>query len=341
MTMHTDDHGWKFRAGGAFVERECLLLEAGDYPDRGVKITPDDLRAIAINTPRQVPVKVEHLRESPFDRALGVVTRLRAVENRLWGTLRQPAEAWRFVQRAGARALSVALDLVERKLAEVSFVCRPRVPSAQVFGDGVVGSLGDWVIGNVMLEFPNDLTTQRPDGPITYKEETMTSVRQFAEGLMQYIRGALGGGEETPETERLAAERAQLAAEREAVRARKVEQQIAEFKRQGRLRATDRAEGLARAILLFEETNVVPFGGEEMPLAALFAQFLEENGAVVPMGEIAPAEPGIGAGASDRLLALAREAARRDGLPYLTAFRQVSAAHPDLARAAREEGING
>ena len=124
---------WGAMRDGTLVERECLLFEAGDYPDRGVTITPDDLAAIARNTEGELPVRIEHLRESPFDGALGIVTRLRAVGNRLWGTLRQPAEAWEFARKAGARALSVALDMAGRKLTEVSFVCRPRVAAAQVF----------------------------------------------------------------------------------------------------------------------------------------------------------------------------------------------------------------
>ena len=96
---------WWFSEDGEFVERECLLFEAGDYPDKGVRITEDDLRAIATNSEAAIPVKIEHLPESPFDGALGAVTRLRVMGSQLWGTLRQPVEAWRLAQRAGARAL--------------------------------------------------------------------------------------------------------------------------------------------------------------------------------------------------------------------------------------------
>src|SRR5262245_55442289 len=128
----------EFAEEDGFVERECLLFEAGEYPDRGVSITEDDLREIAANTADEIPVRIEHLHESPFDGALGVVTRIRAVGSKLWGTLRQPVEAWRFAQKAGARALSVALDVAGKRLVETSFVCRPRVAGAQVFGDGMV-----------------------------------------------------------------------------------------------------------------------------------------------------------------------------------------------------------
>ena len=76
-----------------------------------------------------------------------------------------------------------------------------------------------------------------------------------------------------------------------------------------------------------------------MALDKLFTRFLEANGPVVPMGEIAAASAGI-SGASERLIALARDTSRRDNIPYLAAFSQASAANPDLARAAREESIN-
>src|SRR5581483_10098545 len=121
--MGMEVRAWVFSEDGEFVERACLLFEAGEYPDKGVAITEDDLRAVAANSGERVPVKIEHLPESPFGGALGVVTDLRVVGKQLWGTLRQPVE----------------LDVAKRRLVETSFVCRPRVKSAQVFSEtGVV-----------------------------------------------------------------------------------------------------------------------------------------------------------------------------------------------------------
>src|SRR5437870_13417486 len=103
------------------------------------------------------------------------------------------------------------------------------------------------------------------------------NVRQFAEGLIQYLRGVMGGGDEPVEA-RFAAERASIEAEREALRTRQIDQQIGDLKRHGLLRGTDAAEGLARAILQFSLTNVIQFGGETIPLSLLFTRFMEENG---------------------------------------------------------------
>jgi hypothetical protein len=332
--MHLQRNGWKFREEGGEVERECLLFEAGDYPDRGVRILPEDLRAIAANTPDPVPVKIEHLPETPFDGALGVITRLRATGGQLWGTLRLSAEAWRFVQQAGARALSVALDVAGRRLIEVSFVRHPRVAGAQVFGGERALFHTEKILEETMDETRGEGAPQEERMRSEQGEplpERRASVRQFAEGLMQYLRGFLHAGE---------AERQRLEWEREALTEQQTELQIQAFKQGGLLRAAPRAEEIARTMLRFGQGSSVLFGGQRMSVSALFAAFLEANGPVVPMGETARAEMTPSGGASERLAALAREQARRESISYLAAFHQVCAAHPDLARSAREEGLN-
>ncbi len=308
-----------------FVERECLLFEAGEYPDKGVTISEDDLKAIAWNSEAAVPMRIEHLARSPFDGALGVVTRLRANGGQLWGTLRQTKTAWEMVRQAGARALSVGLDVEGRRIVETSFVCQPRVANAQIFGDtGVV-------------VFEANLPEEKGG------EGTMTSVRQFAEGLMAYLRGVAGSGEESGDAlnpgsavSEFAAEREHLARERAAMRAERADQRILEWKRQGRLRASEPVETLARTLLLNGE-GVTTFDGASVPLNALFERFVNENGPVVPMGErMATDGSGTGESAGERLVALAKEKARQEGLSFVQSFAAVSAAHPDLASAARE-----
>lgn len=297
------------------VERECLLFEAGEYPERNVTITRDDLAEIVRNSPAQVPMRVEHLRESPFDAALGHVTGLRVDGGRLWGRLRLPAEAWAFVRRAGARALSVALDLGRRRLEEVSFVCRPRVAAAQVFSED-------------MLVAERALADEEDEG--------MSGVRHFAEGVVQYIRAALGSaGEEGA----IASEREEMRRQREELEAARVEDRLERFKRRGLLRAAEEPQAMARAILRFGGAPLVRFSGEDVPLAALFERFLESNGPVVPMGELLCTGSAADGRASDRLIAMAREAAARDGVPFASAFSRVAGQHPDLASAAREEGM--
>ncbi len=326
------------------VERECLLFEAGEYADRGVVITEDDLAEIAANSAGEIPVRIEHLSESPFDGALGVVTGIRAVGRQLWGTLRQPVEAWRLAQRAGARALSVALDVAGKRVLETSFVVRPRVANAQVFSGGRIlfEVPGVQVFGCSGVQ--EDGTTGDTGGTaktsiIEKEDRQLSSVRQFAEGLIQYIRGAAGGSDsgDSADSVKLAQERAALEVERESIRNQRVETEVGELKRLGLLKATESAEGMARAILKTGFASVVTFGDSQSTLAALFARFLKENGPVVPMGELGRADSG--AMAADRLITLAREEARKESVPYVAAFARVTNAHPELARAAREEAL--
>ncbi len=312
---------WEFSEDGEWVERECLLFETGSYPDKGVEISSDDLRAIAHNSDRNIPMKIEHLSESPFDRALGVVTQLRVVGEQLWGTLRQPVEAWRMAQRAGARALSVALDVAGRKVVETSFVCRPRVASAQVFSDTDV------------VHFSVDVSFS-----ILEKErESMGSVRQFAEGLMAYLRGVTDrepADIESSETTLFAEE---MRKERDSLRAERARQQVWDWKRRGWLRGSQRAEELAQTLLSGGEANVVKFGEEESSFGALFAEFVKENGPVMLLGEMVPADRSSGRGAAgERLSAMAQERSRREGIGFMQAFSEVATSNPDLARECRE-----
>ena len=336
--------GWNCAEDARFMERDCLLFEAGHYADKGVTITAADLEAIARNSPREVPVRIEHLAESPFDGALGVVTKLRAAGSQLWGVLRQPLEAWRFAQRAGARSLSVGLDVAGMRLAETSFVCHPRVANAQVF------SLSNRrraphspapSPGRSFLAGGGEKELARFETERIYQEggrETMSSVKQLAEGLIGYLRGVTN---EEPQS--FAAERAALDAERAQLRIEWADRQITEWKRQGKIRGSERAAELARTLLMQDDASVTTFDGKADRLSALFAAFVQENGPTVPMGErmttdrFSTLTGGDGAAARERLIALAQEKARQEGIGYVPSFAAVAAANPEMARAARED----
>ncbi|MGC8668560.1 MAG: hypothetical protein ACP5VE_10655 [Chthonomonadales bacterium] len=309
-----------------YVERDCLLFEAGSYPDRGLEVTLQDLEAIARNTPAEVPVKIEHLGQSPFDAAMGTVGRLRVVGRRLWGTLRQPAATWRFIQQAGAKALSIALDVASKRIVETSFVCRPRVPTAQVFGGGTL------VFTSYDL-----LTHTSPELPAGEKEVPAVTVRQLADSLVQYLRG-VASTQEDARPEQFASERAELEKERAQLLHERAQHQIRELKQRGLIRAGGNAELLAAALLTVATPHTVAFGSEHVSIPDLFLRFLKENGPIVPMGEWMPAGSSE-EGAAQKLIALAQDTARKENLGYVAAFARVSAQHPDLARAAREEAF--
>lgn len=300
------------------VERRCLLFEAGDYPDKGVTVTEADLQMIARNSAGEIPVRVEHLASSPFDGLLGVVTGLQAKGKELWGVLRQSADVWNLLKKAGAQALSVGLDVANKRIVETSLVCRPRVANAQVFGRNDVVS---FCVTDV------------------YREEGkgMTGVRQLAEGLIGYLKGVA-----QDEPTEFAEERARLQQEKDRLAQERIGQQIGQWKREGKLRATETTEQLATALLGVDAGAAVTFANESIPVSALFARFVSENGAVVPMGERLPGEMArrFGEGASGtaqaKLIAMTEEKIKQEGMSYFRAFAAVAAANPELAEQARE-----
>jgi hypothetical protein len=298
-----------------WVDRNCLLLEAGEYPDKGLNLTMQDMVRIAQESENEIPVKVQHLKESPFDSALGTVGQLYERGGQLWGRLRMPREAWEFVRLAGAKGLSVALDPERMRVDEVSFVTCPRVKAAQVFGEKGVRIF---------------------DGEELFGEgEKMTGFKEFAEGLIHTLRQAML---RTEAPEDVLKERIRLEEERKELDREKADQQIMDFKKKGLIRGTDAAARMARELLLCDENAMVIFEEKQVSVASLFKRFLEENGSVTPMGEIVRAQLDA-RDAADQLTAMAREKARKEGIPYVESFRRVSNENPHLAQAVREQAI--
>ena len=120
-----------------------------------------------------------------------------------------------------------------------------------------------------------------------------------------------------------------------ALRTFEAERRIGDWKREGRIRATETTERLAKTLLLSGAEQTVTFDGESVPASQMFIRFVEANGEVVPMGERIPTEmPGK---AGERLIVLTEERMKREGIGYVEAFTAVTAAHPELAMAARAD----
>lgn len=113
------------------VERDAKIFEAGEYPDKDIAISEEDLDAIVGNF-TEVPVKIEHT-DSPLD-PLGTVKRIWRRGKELLARLAFPQDLAAFLERRGVKMLSVALHRDPLRLAEVSLVLSPRVPSAAMFG---------------------------------------------------------------------------------------------------------------------------------------------------------------------------------------------------------------
>lgn len=121
------------------VIKQAKLFEAGDYPDKGLSVSEEDLDVMA-RTSGEVPLTVGHLdpdSENPL--RLGTVSHLQRRGRELFGVIRFAPEAWALLLRSGAKYLSVCLDRLRKRLLEVSLVVRPRVRDARVrFSEGDV-----------------------------------------------------------------------------------------------------------------------------------------------------------------------------------------------------------
>lgn len=123
------------------IEREAKLFEAGNYPDRGIEVSEEDLDRIIANT-SEAPVRIEHS-ATPFDGALGVLRSVYRKGKELFGRLCFTQAAWELIKAADAKRLSVAILKDKSGIAEVSLVREPRVADAAVFSEGDSVRIGD------------------------------------------------------------------------------------------------------------------------------------------------------------------------------------------------------
>ncbi len=114
-----------------WTERRAKLFEAGDYPDKGVRVTREQLVGLAERFDLPVPILIEHAK-SPLE--LGYLTKVEADGDDLVGTVSLTAEADALIRESGAQSLSLGLSPGLDEIREVSLVRRPRVPSARLFG---------------------------------------------------------------------------------------------------------------------------------------------------------------------------------------------------------------
>jgi hypothetical protein len=130
--------GCQFSAAAAVsgdkVRRPARLFVAGDYPDKGVTVTPDDLDKIVANfatAKNPVPVKSEH-RDSPLD-PLGEVAALYRDGDELYGVLVFSPGMDAHIRERGVEHISIGLVRDGEAgfgLKEASLVFVPRVTGA-------------------------------------------------------------------------------------------------------------------------------------------------------------------------------------------------------------------
>jgi len=115
------------------VERDALLMETGEYPDKGVAITEEHLQQMAA-TGAGAPVIVEHRPTL----VLGWIRELYRKGKQLWGKLALKPHANQLIEESAVKGLSVGLRRTPDggyALHEVSLTTSPRVANAQLFAD--------------------------------------------------------------------------------------------------------------------------------------------------------------------------------------------------------------
>ncbi|MDX1931999.1 MAG: hypothetical protein SFU56_05285 [Capsulimonadales bacterium] len=122
---------------GGRVHVPCQLFQAGEYPDKGVTVTEEELDHLILRFrrgDRAVPIRVEHI-ETPLD-PLGHVVALHREGGFLYGTLAFPVGLYFHIRERKADRVSVGLQAVEDEygrgylLFECSLVFTPRVAGA-------------------------------------------------------------------------------------------------------------------------------------------------------------------------------------------------------------------
>lgn len=189
--------------GSHWVDRKAKLFEAGEYPDKGVTVAPEDLQRLAGGFDMPVPVLIEHA-DSPLE--IGYLTDVEASGNELFGTIALTEEADRLVEKSGARSLSLGLSPDLLQIREVSLVRNPRVESAQLFSGTVcfAGSLcelpgTDWRARHEALRSEVDRErAEREVGAFVKAGKLTPAQAPFAQALMSAGDTIEFGGEVRP-----------------------------------------------------------------------------------------------------------------------------------------------
>lgn len=237
-----------------WIERRAKLFESGEYSDKGVTITPEQLTHLADNFRGPVPVLIEHS-QSPLE--LGFLTRVEALGGELFGTISLSKEANVLVEKQGARSLSLGLSPDLTEIREVSLVRKPRVADARLFSG---------------VRFFGNLDADRNDPASAIESSTSANSSQTPTVV-----------EDEPSRWRRRYE--DLRAE---LRREEAERKVEEFVREGRMVPAQTA--FATALLQAEDT--IEFDGESLPLRQLLIAMIERQPPLRLFAAIAPEADG-------------------------------------------------
>lgn len=184
-----------------WIERRAKIFEAGDYPDKGLKVTVADLERLAANFDLPVPIWIEHA-DSPLE--LGYLTEVAVEGSELFGLVSLTEEADALIERSGAKSLSVGLSPDLAEIRELSLVRNPRVATAQLFSDSIRFECESMPAENWRSRYESLVRRSREamvsaelKGLVAQGRMTPAQV-PFAEALMNQDAGIVFDGETVP-----------------------------------------------------------------------------------------------------------------------------------------------
>lgn len=235
----------------SIVERLARLFRAGYYPTKGVEITEHDLDSIVANS-SEVPIVVEHKPTL----LLGKVAEIYRKGKELWGRLHLKPEAAKLIEDSFANSLSVAINLENKRLQEVSLVQKPQVADAHIF-----------TADEPVQDFKPKQDTQANEEVITMSAETI-SVAEFREAI--------------------ALRDEQIAQLKRELLESKVSAIVRNLTDKGHLLPANAEMASTLLRELMTDSHLVQFNGESVDIAELFLQFVQSCPPPVQVGVSLP-----------------------------------------------------
>ena len=160
------------------TERDAVLLECCELPDKNLTLTENDLDGIVSRFTGEVPIKLQHV-DSPLD-PFGSVKRIWRDGTRLLGKLTFPPAIAALVRERGALALSCGLNRSPLSLSEVSLVIKGRLAAATLLSEDDAAELARLRLENTAQRVDAQVVSLKLAGKIVPATEAAARVLLMA-----------------------------------------------------------------------------------------------------------------------------------------------------------------
>lgn len=105
------------------------IFEAGDFPDKGIKVTDDDLENAVSSFASPVNGDYEHV-DGPLKNQLGKLVSISRSGSELFGVYSMPK--WLHEKTGGKMKVSVAIDRAKKTISGIGLTLNPRIADAEL-----------------------------------------------------------------------------------------------------------------------------------------------------------------------------------------------------------------